>query len=111
MTLKGLPEFFKPFVVIHTQQDKYKTLSEFQAALTNYVYTGTIRSTQEQSFAMASKTQKHYHSTKKVKFCSINKLRSPRECSNTVRKGQKQFNVYHVTKQVKNQRIAVQNQS
>ena len=58
MILKGLPEFFKPFVVVHTQLDKYKTLSQFKAALTNYANTEAIRSTQEQSSAMASQTQK-----------------------------------------------------
>ncbi len=29
MILKGLPDSYKPFVVVHTQLDKYKTLSEF----------------------------------------------------------------------------------
>ena len=58
MILKGLPESFKPFVVVHTQLDKYKTLSAFKAALNNYSNTEAIRSTQEQSSAMASKTRK-----------------------------------------------------
>jgi len=56
--LKGLPEFCKPFVVVDTQLDRYKTLSAFKAALNNYSNTEAIRSNQEQSSAMASKTRK-----------------------------------------------------
>ena len=33
MLLKGLPESFRPFVVVHTQLDKVKTLTEFKAQL------------------------------------------------------------------------------
>ena len=91
MILKGLPESFKPFVVVHTQLDKYKTLSAFEAALNNYSNTEAIRSTQEQSSSMASKTRK------------------PQECNHTIKKGQ--FSVYRVQKRGTNQRIAAQNQS
>ena len=47
--LKSIPGSFKPFVVVHTQLDKYKTLSAFKAALNNYSNTEAMRSTQEQS--------------------------------------------------------------
>ncbi|XP_067949474.1 uncharacterized protein [Watersipora subatra] len=47
MLLKGLPESFKPFVVVHTQLDKVKTLSEFKASLTNYASTEAIRNQQK----------------------------------------------------------------
>ena len=57
MILKGLPEAFKPFVVVHTQLDKYKTLTEFKAALTNYANTEALHSPANSS-AMASKAQK-----------------------------------------------------
>jgi hypothetical protein len=39
MMLKGLPEQFKPFVVVHTQLDKTKTVVEFKAALQLYANT------------------------------------------------------------------------
>ena len=57
MILKGLPEAFKPFVVVHTQLDKYKTLTEFKAALTKYANTEALLSPANSS-AMASKAQK-----------------------------------------------------
>ena len=56
MILKGLPEFFKLFIVVHTQLDKYETLSEFKAALNTHANTEAIRSS-EQSTAMISKSQ------------------------------------------------------
>ena len=43
MLFKGLPEAYKPFVVVHTQLDKHKTLVEFKAALTNYANTEAVR--------------------------------------------------------------------
>jgi len=36
MVLKGLPESFKPFVVVVTQSDKQQTFTEFKAALRNF---------------------------------------------------------------------------
>ena len=56
MLLKGLPESFKPFVVVHTQLDKVKTLSEFKASLTNYASTEAIRNQRECSTAMTAQT-------------------------------------------------------
>ena len=44
MILKGLPETYKPFVVVHTQLDKIKTLSEFKSALNTYANTEAMRS-------------------------------------------------------------------
>ena len=35
MLLKGLPEAYKLFVAVHTKLDKYKTLVELKAVLTN----------------------------------------------------------------------------
>lgn len=43
MLLKGLPESFRPFVVVHTQLDKVKTLTEFKAQLRNYASTEALR--------------------------------------------------------------------
>lgn len=43
MILKGLPELFKPFVIVHTQLDKAKTMTEFKAALHNYAISETNR--------------------------------------------------------------------
>ena len=43
MISKSLLQLFKPFVVVHTQLDKYKILSEFKAAVTNYGNTEALR--------------------------------------------------------------------
>ena len=78
MILKGLPEFFKPFIVIHTQLDKYKTLSEFKAALNTYANTEAVRSS-EQSTVMISKSQKsrrggpHYQKVGAIQCLSCGK--------------------------------------
>ena len=36
MILKGLPESYQPFIVVHTQLDKTQTFTEFKSALTNF---------------------------------------------------------------------------
>ena len=54
MILKGLPEMYKPFIVVHTQLDKYKTVSEFKSALVNYCNTEALRAPMAQSCAMSS---------------------------------------------------------
>ena len=54
MLLKGLPEFYRPFIVVHTQLDKYKTLMDFKSALTNYANTEALRSPQHESCALKS---------------------------------------------------------
>ena len=56
MLLKGLPEVYTSFVVVHTQLDKVKTLTEFKAALHNYSNTESSRSasSQQPSSAMSS---------------------------------------------------------
>ena len=59
MLLKGLPEAFKPFVVVHTQLDKYKTLVEFKAALTNYANIEAVRALSQASALSASKQNTH----------------------------------------------------
>ena len=43
MMLKGLPEPYKPFVVIQAHMDKSKSLSEFKASLRNYANNEAIR--------------------------------------------------------------------
>ena len=55
MPLKGLPEAYKPFIVVHTQLDIYKTLVEFKAALSNYTNTEAIRTPSQASALTASK--------------------------------------------------------
>ena len=35
MVLKGLPESYKPIIVVHTGLEKVKTFSDFKAALSN----------------------------------------------------------------------------
>ena len=55
MLLKELPEAYKPFVVVHTQLDKYKTLVEFKAALTNYANTKAVRTPSQASALTALK--------------------------------------------------------
>ena len=64
MILKGLPESYKPFVyiVVHSQLDKYKTLSEFKAALNNFASTEAMRSPSN-STEMVNKTRKPSRST------------------------------------------------
>ena len=62
MILKGLPESYKSLVVVHTQLDKYKTLSEFKAALNNYANTEALRSP-SYSTAMVNKTRKYVRAT------------------------------------------------
>ena len=70
MILKGLTDFYKPFVVVHTQLDKYKTLVEFKAALVNYTDTESARAPMTQSNALSSAsqtveaTQKQTHANK-----------------------------------------------
>lgn len=44
MVLKGLPESFKPFVVVVTQSDKEQTFTEFKAALRSFEDTERTRS-------------------------------------------------------------------
>ena len=44
MVLKGLPESFKPFVVVVTQSDKEQTFTEFKAVLRSSEDTERTRS-------------------------------------------------------------------
>ena len=55
MLLKGLPEEYKPFVVVHTQMDKTKTLTEFKAALRTYANTEASRSSVQHTAMTAKK--------------------------------------------------------
>ena len=66
MLLKGLPEAYKPFVVVHTQLDKYKTLVEFKAALTNYANTEAVRIPAQASAMTVSKQSKRSQSQTQV---------------------------------------------
>ena len=67
MILEGLPESYKPFVVVHTQLGKCKTLTEFKAALNTFANTEALRSPRPIS-AMASKTQ--HMAQKSTQKCS-----------------------------------------
>jgi hypothetical protein len=58
MMLKGLPEQFKPFVVVHTQLDKTKTVVEFKAALQLYANTEAAHSPLEHTAMTAQKSVK-----------------------------------------------------
>ena len=61
MLLKGLPESFKPFVVVHTQLDKVNTLSEFKAQLRNYASTEAIRKENTSVLAARAATNRQSH--------------------------------------------------
>ena len=52
MILKGLPEAYKPFVVVHTQLDKVKTLAEFKAALSTYANAEALRGLEQGTQAL-----------------------------------------------------------
>ena len=54
MILKGLPETFKPFVVVHTQLDTVKTLTDFISALNNYGSAETMRNEGQGTAALAT---------------------------------------------------------
>ena len=56
MILKGLPEAYKPFVVIHTQLDKAKSLSDFKAAVHNYANTEAMRLASQTASALATRS-------------------------------------------------------
>ena len=56
MILKGLPEEYKPFVVVHTQIDKVKTLTEFKAAVRTYASTEASRSSVQHTVMSVSYT-------------------------------------------------------
>jgi hypothetical protein len=64
MLLKGLPEEYKPFVVVHMQLDKQKTLIEFKAALHNYANTENLKSSTNQVMTASRKQQYSKHSQK-----------------------------------------------
>lgn len=66
MLLKGLPDSYTPFIVVHTQLDKCKTLAEFKASLVNYNNTETIRTRSSENpstaGAMFTKTKPYTNS-------------------------------------------------
>ena len=49
MVLKGLPESFKPFIVVVTQSDKKQSFSEFKVALRSFADTERSRMTESDS--------------------------------------------------------------
>ena len=56
MMLKGLPHSYQPFVVVNTQLDKIKSVTDFKSALHNYSQTEMIRNTEkDSSTALATK--------------------------------------------------------
>ena len=49
MVLKGLPESFKPFVVVVTQSDSKQSFTEFKAALRSFEDTENVKSVNDDS--------------------------------------------------------------
>lgn len=62
MLLKGLPKSFRPFVVVHTQLDKVKTLTEFKSQLRNNASTEAMR--KEHSTVLPAHRSSHYSGNK-----------------------------------------------
>ena len=79
MLLKGLTEAYnyKPCVVVHTQLDKYRTLVEFKAALTNYANTEAVRLPAQASAMTVSKQSK----------CPQSQTQGQRPCLSCGKKG------------------------
>ena len=70
MLLKGLPDSFKSFVVVHTQLGKTKSLTEFKSALVNYAASEALRTEHQGSTALVSRVQPQaasYHGKKGTK--------------------------------------------
>ena len=63
MLLKGLPDDYKSFVVVHTQMEQTKTLTEFKAALRCYANTESSRSSLQHT-AMTTKKQNTFANVK-----------------------------------------------
>lgn len=68
MLLKGLPESFKPFAVVHTQLDKVKTLTEFKAQLHNYATTEMMR--RDNTSALSTRGALHRNNRPQPDFCT-----------------------------------------
>ena len=82
MLLKGLPEEYKPFVVVHTQMDKTKTLTEFKAALRTYANTEASRSAVQHT-AMTAKKNDHTTNHQTTQCLSCGKTgHNSRNCRN-----------------------------
>jgi len=58
MLLRGLPEEYKPFIVVHTQMDKTKSLTEFKAAMRTYANTEASRSAIQHTAMTAKKNDR-----------------------------------------------------
>ena len=71
MILKGLLDFFKPFVVVHAQLDKYKTLTEFKVALNNYANTEAAGS--QEQVQKPRRPTPYYQKTGMIKYSSCGK--------------------------------------
>ena len=70
MILKGLREEYKPFVVVHTQMDKVKTITEFKAALRTYASTEASRSSVQHTVMSINKhDQTRGHPTTHCLYC------------------------------------------
>ena len=67
MLLKGLPESYRSFVIVHTQMDKIQTLTDLKSTLINYANTEALRNEHQGMAALASKVQprttSHHRST------------------------------------------------
>ena len=63
---------YKSFIVVHTQMDKVKTLTEFKAALNTYANTESLRDLEQATTALRVSEPKYatpYMSTKKSVQC------------------------------------------
>ena len=69
MLLKGLPEAYKSFVVIHTQLDQVRELTEFKAALHNFANTESMRTTGQTASALSTTAAKRPVSKTKCNAC------------------------------------------
>lgn len=77
MILKGLPESYKSFIVVHTQMDKVKTLTEFKAALNTYANTESLRDLEQATTALRVSQPKYatpYMSKKSVQCFACGKF-------------------------------------
>ncbi|XP_067931161.1 uncharacterized protein [Watersipora subatra] len=84
MILNGLPDSFKPFVVVHTQLNKHKSLSDFKAALHNFANTDNLRPTTTAAMkTTTSHTRRHQPHHPPCRPTSNNNNKMCLACGNT----------------------------
>ena len=94
MILKGLPEFYKAFVVVHTQMDKYKTLIKFKAALVNYANTEALRAPTAQSCALSSTSSITQSTHKRYRKSTDTQPLDKTQCLSCGKQGHQSTNCY-----------------